>query len=469
MNDIDKVILQASAEAPSGLRIATMKLGSSQFDDIEIDSAEGAAHFLSILRETRTLTQRRRFDRSGQLYPETVHQRLYPRKLSVEIRDYVCIRTNEGLESETIDKIERTLSLLLAVCGDVYVSAITQTHVLKFQEFLSWTPKGLASAERLKTHTPEELIAQGRAADVPPPADATLDLHRRLLKTFFKHLVDQGILQTTPMVCWKRKRQAKLFDPNAAERLFSNPDLQTIFAPETFNSWASKWPHRWWGPILGMYTGARINEIAQLRVADIVRMGDSWWMHIRATIDDDLRDSRGRKSRGGVKCGSSIRCIPIAQPVIDAGLLEFIADLKESGHARLFPNLSAGTNRKTGETRARYGIGLSNQFGIYMRDLEFARGVRFHAFRHTFVTELTHCSIPYVEIASITGHALTVRAQNAEHYGHENSPKRPAPEVKVDQKRMVEIVAAFQPPVDLPAYVRGQFRECLRWGARVYP
>lgn len=469
MNDNENEIPQELTVPPGGLRIATMKLGSSQFDDIEIDDAEGAAHFLSILREAHTLTRRRRFDRSGQLYPETVYQRLYPRKLSVEIRDYVQIRTNEGLEPETIDKIERTLALLLAVCGDVYVSAITQTHVLKLQEFLNWTPQGLASIERLKTHSAEELIAQGRAANLPPPADATLDLHRRLLKTFFKHLVDQGILPTTPMVCWKKKRQRKLFDPKAAERLFSNADLQTIFKPENFDAWASKWPHRWWGPILGLYTGARINEVAQLRLEDIVRRDDTWWMHIRATIADDLRSARGRKSRASVKCASSIRCIPIAQAVIDAGFLDFIADLKDAGHARLFPNLSAGMNQKTGETRARYGVGLSNQFGAYMRGLGFPRGVRFHAFRHTFVTELSHCNIPFVEIASITGHALTVRAENTEHYGHTNSPKRPAPVVEVGQQRKIEIVAAFQPPVTLPGYARGQFRECLRWGARVYP
>lgn len=131
----------------------------------------------------------------------------------MEIDDYVRLRTHEGLEAQTVDKIKRTLSLLLAVCGDMYVSAITQGDILRLQEFLLWTPNGAASKTRLKTHTPDQLIAAGKAANLPRPAPQTLDLHRRLLKTFFKNLVDQGILGHTPMACWKKPRDERIHDP----------------------------------------------------------------------------------------------------------------------------------------------------------------------------------------------------------------------------------------------------------------
>lgn len=466
MIDINETLNEYVASPVRALRIASVRIGRSYFDDIEIENAEGAAQFLNILREIHTLTRRRRFDRKGQLYPQTAPQRLFPRKLSVEIRDYLSIRANEGLEVDTVSKIERTLSLLLAVCGDVYVSSISQAEVLRLQEFLLWTPNGLASAKRLKTHTPEQLIAEGKAANLPRPAEETMDLHRRLLKTFFKNLVDQGILGHTPMSCWKKRRKDRVYDPSKEERLFSEEDLQKIFAPETFISWARKWPHRFWGPILGLHTGARINEIAQLKLADIVQKNGTWWMHIRATVEDDLRTTRGRKSRGAVKCVSSIRCIPIAQPVLDAGFLDFIADIREAGHKRLFPNLSAGPDTN----RGRYGVGLSNQFGAYMKGLGFPPGVRFHAFRHTFVTVLLNEKVRQVDIASVTGHALDrEKVEQVMAYGHVGSPKRPAKPVVVDERRQLKVVATFRPSVALPRYERGQFRDQLRWGARIYP
>ncbi|MBB3844593.1 hypothetical protein FHT13_002212 [Xanthomonas arboricola] len=34
-----------------------------------------------------------------------------------------------------------------------------------------------------------------------------------------------------------------------------------------------EYPHRWFGPILGLYPGARINPIAQLRLEDIETIG----------------------------------------------------------------------------------------------------------------------------------------------------------------------------------------------------
>jgi integrase len=138
--------------------------------------------------------------------------------------------------------------------------------------------------------------------------------------------------------------------------------------------WAAKYPHRWWGPILGLYTGARINEVSQLKVADIVEERGTWCLDIRKTVDEDLAGSRGARSRQRLKGKSAIRRIPIPQPVLDAGLLEFVADMREFGHPRLFPHLSSGVNKKTGESNGRYSQGLLNQFSVYLKDLGFPKG-----------------------------------------------------------------------------------------------
>ncbi|MEG3789337.1 site-specific integrase [Lysobacter sp. CCNWLW3] len=447
------------------LRIAKLRMGGSHFQDIETDGPEGTAQLIALLREVREMTRRRYFDRKGQPYPSSVPQRFYPRKLSAEIQDYLRSRSLEGLDTKSVEQIRRSLTLLMAVCGDVYVSSISEGDILRLQEFILWTPKGLASLQRLKNQTPEQLIAEGKAANLPRPAEGTVDLHLRLLNPFFKNLVDRGILGHSPMVAWRKMRTEHVHDPEKAERVFSEADLQRIFDPQIYAEWASKWPHRFWGPILGLYTGARINEIAQLRLDDIVEKHGTWWMHIRATVDEDLRNQRGRRSRASVKCATSVRCIPIAQPVLDAGFLDFIADIRDGSHARLFPNLSSGPDKD----RARYGVGLATQFGNYMKQLGFPTGVRFHAFRHTFVTILLNEQVKQVDIASVTGHALDQRVERVQAYGHVGSPKHPPKERVVDECVQMDVVAKFQPVVTLPRYERGQFKKQLGRKAWVYP
>ena len=65
-----------------------------------------------------------------------------------------------------------------------------------------------------------------------------------------------------------------------ARRPFSDEELKTLFDPKTYLPWAKTAPHYWWGPILGLYTGGRVNEIAQLKVADIVERHGQWGIDI---------------------------------------------------------------------------------------------------------------------------------------------------------------------------------------------
>lgn len=68
----------------------------------------------------------------------------------------------------------------------------------------------------------------------------------------------------------------------------------------------------------------------------------------------------------GAEC---MRFAPIA-PLMDAGILEFIEDMAATGHPRPFPHLSAGVNRKTEETNARYSQHFVVDFGRYLKGLD---------------------------------------------------------------------------------------------------
>lgn len=122
------------------------------------------------------------------------------------------------------------------------------------------------------------------------------------------------------------------------------------------------------------------------------------------------------------------------------------------GHARALPLLSAGVNRKTGETNARYGQQFVVDFGRYLKGLGFAKGIGFHTFRHTLATELDVNDAPEREIALVTGHSTAPRDRVQvlrKHYLH----KKPY----VTRSKQISAMELYRPKVELPRYQKGQF------------
>lgn len=444
------------------LRLGRVRIGRIDFGDVVIAGREAAINWQETLERACEKTKRYRVRKDGTRYPEPLPMGTPARMLSVEIADYLGDMARRNLKANTIEKTARSLELLLLTCGDIPVSRIDHKHIYALWDLLRWAPRNLLNDPVLMGLSLERIIARGKAEAVPAPAVATMELHRRFLTTFFGRLVKMRAIPFSPMEPFGELKKDLVEDPDKAERLFTDEDLRKIFDPAIFIPWASKFPHRWWAPILGLYTGARINEIAQLKVADIVEERGAWCLAIRKTVDADLKGSAGARSRQSLKGKSAVRRIPIPQPVLDAGLLDFLADMRECGHPRLFPHLSAGVNRKTGETNARYSQALLVQFGRYLKDLGFPKGVGFHAFRHTLATDLDNQGMREEEVALITGHSVSKRVPVLQDNYYHRKPET----VRLRQARAL---ALYKPAVELPVYRRGQFAARLRPGAKLYP
>lgn len=170
------------------------------------------------------------------------------------------------------------------------------------------------------------------------------------------------------------------------------------------------------------------------------------------------------RTRQRLKGKSSIRVVPIAKPLLDAGFLDFLDDAKKVKHARLFPHLPAGVSKKTGlPNQGGYGQALTNQFSRFLKQKHgLEKGVVFHAFRHLFVTSLEEAGVAKELIATMTGHTIKKTVPVLEtHYLH----VRPA----VLRQRQVEALGKFDPGVELPKYKKGQFKKAYGADARMHP
>lgn len=238
-------------------------------------------------------------------------------------------------------------------------------------------------------------------------------------------------------------------------RPFTHDELKVVFGAG-FLRWASKYPHRFWGPILGLYSGARVNEVAQLRAADV--------MHVDG-VAGFLVTTRGEGNK--VKNTSSLRFVPLAQPVLDAGFLHFVDEVRASGVDRLFPDLPNSTG-------LGFGRQLSRQFSTYIkRQGVTEEGMGFHAFRHYFITHTDRAllatgmevSARDVAIGRITGHGKPPKSVLRKVYVDNSGLAVPAAVQPETLPLRVETLAMFNPPVTLPSHVPGQFGENLQRAA----
>ncbi|WP_329913665.1 site-specific integrase [Stenotrophomonas sp. SMYL86] len=466
MTTLPSAALSNYIDSPFGvLHLEGIHIGRFRIDRAVIQGREAALnlqeHILAALDETGRKNTLKR----GTRYPEPLPMGTPARPLAKEIDDHLDDMRRRQLDPKTVLATERTLKLLLLTCGNISACRVDYAHIKELWKLLRWAPRNLVSDPLLKDLTFNEAIALGKKQDVAPLAAATEERHRRFLVAFFNHLVNGQAITTSPMKAFRKPKKDHTIDPDKAIRLFEDSDLQAIFDPATFIPWAKK-PQHWWAPMLGLYTGARVNEVCQLKLTDIIEERGIWCIAFQKTIDKDLAadPKKKRRSRQSMKGSGCMRIIPIAKPLLDAGFLEFVEDMKATGHPRLFPLLSAGVNRATGETNARYSQQFVVDFGRYLKGLGFEKGIGFHAFRHTIATELDVNDVPEKEIALITGHSTDPRDRVQvlrSHYLH----KRP----QVTRSKQISALELYQPSVELPRYQRGQFAKWLADSSRFYP
>jgi len=139
---------------------------------------------------------------------------------------------------------------------------------------------------------------------------------------------------------------------------------------------------RGWFTLLGYTTGARIDEIGELTV-DSVRVENKI---------PYIRISSGKND-------NSVRDIPLHPEIVKLGFLDYIDEIKKSGHTSIWPNLitESGENSKSAV--------FSKWFNRYIRNnLNIPTSKVFHSFRHNFVDICRNSGVPEDLRKSITGH-----------------------------------------------------------------
>jgi integrase len=193
----------------------------------------------------------------------------------------------------------------------------------------------------------------------------------------FNWAVGEGYILGNPIKGKSLRDNSRIDD---ARNPFSLADLVKIFTP------LKKYLHSYyyWIPYLGLYTGARLNELCQLHLSDIRQDEDGIWVF---DINRNTPDKR-------LKSNASKRLIPLHPRLIELGFLDHVKTVKGD---RFFPELSLG--------RDGYGKNASRWFNQRIRKLGITdRKKVFHSFRHNVANCLKQNGVDYRIADAITGH-----------------------------------------------------------------
>jgi integrase len=172
-------------------------------------------------------------------------------------------------------------------------------------------------------------------------------------------------------------------------------ELRTLFRSAIFTQGgrpvAGKGEAAFWLPLMALFTGARLNELAPLTAADVIT--DAATGLVSINIKEDQQQGRRLKTTG------SARLVPIHPDLVQIGFLRFVDWIRSTGHeARLFPLLAPGP-------KGGFGEAWSKWFGRYKRDLGITNKASvFHSFRHGFKDAARAARVSEELHDALTGH-----------------------------------------------------------------
>lgn len=273
------------------------------------------------------------------------------------------------------------ITRFVEIMGDVPIRSVTRKMVFDFATKLQGFP--VRYPDRWRGRPANEIIAlAAKRPNQKMMSNETInDKALAALSSTFSFACRRDIVATNPCAGVSLPVDSTAPKPR---RKFEIGELKTIFSQGELTG--KPQGASFWIPTLALYTGARLEELGQLRCADIRRMGDVWYISISA--DGVTR----------VKTRSSERDVPIHRDILPKLLAE-IARISGSGSEWLFPELTPDRN---GIRTAAF----SKKFGKFLNriGLDDPR-IAFHSFRHTFLRKCRDSKIPKDVAEHLSGHA----------------------------------------------------------------
>lgn len=298
---------------------------------------------------------------------------------------YAQQRVDEGKKRENGIAQDRMAVQQFAefVGQDKSVRAITKEDAREYKIALPKIPRGYGKRSDYRGLDVRTVIARASKANEKSLSPTTQARYLSNISPFFSWLVNEGYLDANPfdglhISASKVKNRRPPFSTEQLNTILQSP-LFTGFRRDGREHLAGDeisldW--RFWVPLICLFTGARIGEIAQLRLADIQEHHERWFFIIK----EDVATGQKTKSKKD-------RIVAVHPMLEEIGLVRFVKkQINASGGdnaRRLFADLEPGKRQSLGERPARWWRNYLQAIGVKSG----ADGIGAHSFRHSIADQ----------------------------------------------------------------------------------
>lgn len=315
----------------------------------------------------------------------------------LELFDVFAAENPRGVKPDTLRMNREIIGWFAQHVGQTFpASAIDKKSVREWKLALGKFPIKATEVRELRGLSFKKIIATNEHLKRPALSDRTVNKYLSALGAYCQWFMQNGHIDTNPvdgMHLGKGNGQGKV-------RPYTTDQLTRIFASPLFTSCQSEdaphrpgnlqiRDHRFWLPLLSLFTGARMGELAQLLTADVRQDRGRWIIHITREGDD----AKTTKTKG------SQRVVPVHPELEHLGFITFHAARAATGDARLFPEIKP-------DARGQLAGHYSRFWGRYVKRIGVKddASVNFHSFRHGMADALRRAGYRDEEFGFLLGH-----------------------------------------------------------------
>jgi integrase len=283
-------------------------------------------------------------------------------------------------------------------------ASVTEADAERVLELLKALPSNIGKRAVLRGLSVPDAVETGRRLGLPTIGPKTINTGYLVhIKAMFAWAVERKWAADNPF------HRMNVIDPVEDQDRrdpFKPAQLATLFgaAPwKPVDRSPLRKPSRFWVPLMALYTGARLAELAGLRLEDIEEREGIMVFNIRP---------HGTRS---IKTKSSRRIVPVHSELIRIGFPEYVEARRKSGGPLLFPECAPNS-------RGQVGSKLSTWFTAVIRGHGLTgKALGMHSFRHGFEDRIREAGMDGAGVAL----RLTGRTQggSAQAYGDGTSTR----------------------------------------------
>ena len=316
---------------------------------------------------------------------------------SVRAEEFRQTRKRRGVwDPQTTLQARKTYQLFVELCGDRPIAGYVRDDAVRFKNLLCDLPANYGKAAKYKGMAASDIAAASATQDEDRLTPRTIQRHLSAMSALWEDAIEQGeatsnLFKGFKLPSSKRPQdQRAMWSSDKLGQLFASPIWRGCHSAERRTKSGKEIirDHRFWLPLIAVFSGMRQEEICQLHLEDLRQESGIW------VFDVNDKPPRQLKNR------NAVRLVPVHRQLLAMGLIAYADGLRTAGKERLFPQLTSGG------ADDRFGHNFSKNFTYYRRQIGlYQPGLDFHSFRHSATTFMAHAGVSVPIIDQLTGHA----------------------------------------------------------------